>query len=43
MIRFLQLFREKYGDAENYMRRIGVLPEEIEMIQSKLVDTERKH
>ena len=42
MIRFLQLFREKYGAAENYMRRIGVLPEEIEMIQSKLVDTERK-
>ena len=43
MIRFLQLFREKYGDAENYMRRIGVLPEEIGMIRAKLLDTERKH
>lgn len=42
MIRFLQLFRHKYGDAKTYMSRIGVLSEEIEMIQSKLVDTERK-
>ena len=42
MIRFLQLFRHKYGDAKIYMSRIGVLSEEIEMIQSKLVDTERK-
>lgn len=41
IIRFLQLFRGKYRDAENYMRRIGVLPEEIEMIRGKLVDTER--
>lgn len=42
MIWFLQLFREKYGDARNYMRSIGVPPEEIGMIQGKLVDTERK-
>lgn len=37
MIRFLQLFRDKYGDSETYMRWIGVLPEEIEMIRAKLV------
>lgn len=48
MIRFLQLFRHKYGEAKTYMSRIGVLPEEIEMIRGKLVtdtfmNTERKH
>lgn len=48
ILRFLKLFREKYGDAKNYMRSIGVLPEEIEMIRGKLVtdtfmNTERKH
>lgn len=43
ILRFLQLFREKYGDAENYMRSIGVLPEEIQKIRGKLLDTERKY
>ncbi len=43
ILRFLQFFREKYGDAETYMRSIGVLPEEIEMIRGKLLDTERKY
>lgn len=42
ILRFLQLFREKYGNAENYMRSIGVLSEEIERIRGKLLDTERK-
>ncbi len=41
IIQFLQLFREKYGDAENYMHSMGVPSEEIEMIRGKLVDTER--
>lgn len=42
ILRFLQLFRDKYGDVENYMRSIGVLSEEIERIRGKLLDTERK-
>lgn len=42
ILRFLQLFREKYGNAENYMRSIGVLPDEIERIRGKLLDTERE-
>lgn len=42
ILRFLQLFREKYGDAETYMRSIGVLPEEIQRIRGKLLDTERE-
>lgn len=43
ILRFLQLFREKYGDAENYMRSMGVLPEEIQRIREKLLDTEKKY
>lgn len=33
----LRLFREKYGDAENYFKSIGLRNEEIQMIRSKLV------
>lgn len=35
--RFLQLFREKYKDPENYLQSIGVLPEETELLKSKLL------
>lgn len=37
MAQFLHLFQEKYGDAENYLRSINVLPEEILQIQAKLL------
>lgn len=37
MIRFLQLFREKYGSVENYLHTIGILPEEMQMLKNKLV------
>lgn len=34
---FLQLFREKYKDPENYLRSIGVLPGETGLLKSKLI------
>lgn len=37
MEEFLRLFREKYRDAENYFKSIGLNNEEIQMIRSKLV------
>lgn len=37
MTRFLALFREKYDNAEHYLRTIGVLPEEIGLLKSKLI------
>ena len=37
MEEFLRLFREKYGDAENYFKSIGLDDEEIHLIQSKLL------
>ncbi len=36
MEEFLRLFREKYGDTENYFRIMGLSGKEIQMIQSKL-------
>ncbi len=37
MTRFLALFREKYGNPVNYLRTIGVLPEETGRLKSKLI------
>ncbi len=37
MEEFLRLFREKYEDAENYFKSIGLDDEEIHLIQSKLL------
>ncbi len=37
MVRFLQLFREKYGSVEYYLCSIGIPPEEIQMLKYKLV------
>lgn len=36
MVRFLQLFREKYGSVEHYLCSVGILPEEIRMLKTKL-------
>jgi len=37
MVQFLQLFREKYGSAENYLHFIGILSEEMQMLTDKLI------
>lgn len=36
MMRFLQLFREKYGSVEHYLCSIGISPEEMQMLKNKL-------
>lgn len=37
MIRFLQLFREAYGDVERYFEVLGLQAEEIQLIKDKLL------
>lgn len=37
MEEFLQLFKEKYGDAESYFKSIGLVDEEIQRIRNKLL------
>lgn len=41
MIDFLDLFHEKYGNVESYMKLIGITPEEISKIKDKLTQTQR--
>ena len=39
MYDFLCLFKEKWNDPKNYLRKIGLKENEINMIVGKLLDT----